>query len=170
MIFFTALCRDALQELRQCSWPPYCYRCPFNRARPECADALNSSGQCRLGMRWPKVEQKFAAQKEKRRTVLPAFVFEPLMQGADHDPITSPALIFNPALRPDALLIGVFHFAHRGHRVRQINNCRMCVAARQDDMHHVERRALFRIVVHIAKARRRYSPIRRPTNPVQCPQ
>ena len=58
---------------------PYCYRCPFNRARPERADARDYR-QCRwqcLG----KLEQKFAAQA-KRGNPYAAFVFEPLMQGA----------------------------------------------------------------------------------------
>ena len=58
---------------------PYCYRCPFNRARPERADARDyrkCKWEC-LG----KVEQKFAARKE-RGDPYAAFVFEPLMQGA----------------------------------------------------------------------------------------
>ena len=58
---------------------PYCYRCPFNRARPERADAREyrkCKWEC-LG----KVEQKFAARK-KRGNPYAAFVFEPLMQGA----------------------------------------------------------------------------------------
>ena len=59
--------------------PPYCYRCPFNRAKPERADARDyrkCSWEC-VG----KVEQKFSAQK-KRGNPYAAFVFEPLMQGA----------------------------------------------------------------------------------------
>ena len=58
---------------------PYCYRCPFNRAKPERADARDYR-QCN----WEcvgKVEKKFAAQK-KRQNPYAAFVFEPLMQGA----------------------------------------------------------------------------------------
>jgi adenosylmethionine-8-amino-7-oxononanoate aminotransferase len=58
---------------------PYCYRCPFNRARPERADARDyrkCNWEC-LG----KVEQKFESQK-KRGNPYAAFVFEPLMQGA----------------------------------------------------------------------------------------
>jgi adenosylmethionine-8-amino-7-oxononanoate aminotransferase len=58
---------------------PYCYRCPFNRAKPERADAREYR-QCN----WEcvgKVEQKFTAQK-KRGNPYAAFVFEPLMQGA----------------------------------------------------------------------------------------
>ncbi len=58
---------------------PYCYRCPFNRARPERADA-RTYRQCH----WEcvgKVEQKFSAQKKKGNPFA-AFVFEPLMQGA----------------------------------------------------------------------------------------
>jgi adenosylmethionine-8-amino-7-oxononanoate aminotransferase len=58
---------------------PYCYRCPFNRAKPERADAREyrkCNWEC-VG----KVEQKFAAQK-KRGNTYAAFVFEPLMQGA----------------------------------------------------------------------------------------
>ncbi len=56
---------------------PYCYRCPFNRAKPERADARNyrkCNWEC-VG----KVEQKFSAQKKNSYA---AFVFEPLMQGA----------------------------------------------------------------------------------------
>jgi len=58
---------------------PYCYRCPFNRARPERADAREyrrCHWEC-LG----QVEQKFSAQK-KRGNPYAAFVFEPLVQGA----------------------------------------------------------------------------------------
>ena len=58
---------------------PYCYRCLFNRAKPERADARD----CRK-CNWEcvgKLEQKFAAQK-KRSNPYAAFIFEPLMQGA----------------------------------------------------------------------------------------
>ena len=58
---------------------PYCYRCPFNRAKPERADARQyrkCHWEC-VGL----VEKKFAAQKKKRNPFA-AFVFEPLMQGA----------------------------------------------------------------------------------------
>ena len=58
---------------------PYCYRCPFNRAKPERADAREYR-KCR----WEcvgTVEQKFAARK-KRGAPYTAFVFEPLVQGA----------------------------------------------------------------------------------------
>ncbi|HEY1717280.1 MAG TPA: adenosylmethionine--8-amino-7-oxononanoate transaminase [Verrucomicrobiae bacterium] len=58
---------------------PYCYRCPFNRARPERADAREyrkCNWEC-VGL----VEKKFAAQKRKGNSYA-AFVFEPLMQGA----------------------------------------------------------------------------------------
>ncbi|HUA67765.1 MAG TPA: adenosylmethionine--8-amino-7-oxononanoate transaminase [Candidatus Saccharimonadales bacterium] len=58
---------------------PYCYRCPFNRAKPERADAREyrkCNWEC-LG----RVEQKFSVQKEKGNPYA-AFAFEPLMQGA----------------------------------------------------------------------------------------
>ena len=58
---------------------PYCYRCPFNRAKPERADARNyrkCNWEC-VG----EVEKKFSAQKKKGNPFA-AFVFEPLMQGA----------------------------------------------------------------------------------------
>jgi adenosylmethionine-8-amino-7-oxononanoate aminotransferase len=58
---------------------PYCYRCPFNRARPERADARDYR-QCR----WEcvtKVERAFAARKRAGGNY-DAFVFEPRMQGA----------------------------------------------------------------------------------------
>src|SRR5256884_1212745 len=58
---------------------PYCYRCPFNRARPERADARDyrrCNWEC-VG----QVEKKFAAQK-KRGNPYAAMVVEPLMQGA----------------------------------------------------------------------------------------
>jgi len=58
---------------------PYCYRCPFNRAKPQRADARDYR-QCN----WEcvgKVEQKFAAQAKKGNPYT-AFAFEPLMQGA----------------------------------------------------------------------------------------
>lgn len=58
---------------------PYCYRCPFNRAKPERADARSyrkCNWEC-LG----KLEQKFAAQKRKGKAYA-GFAFEPLIQGA----------------------------------------------------------------------------------------
>ena len=58
---------------------PYCYRCPFNRAKPEREDARayrKCSWEC-VG----KVEQALTKQK-KRGEPYAAFVFEPLMQGA----------------------------------------------------------------------------------------
>ncbi len=58
---------------------PYCYRCPFNRARPERDDARKHrkcNWEC-VGL----VEQKFSTQKKKGNPYA-AFAFEPLMQGA----------------------------------------------------------------------------------------
>jgi adenosylmethionine---8-amino-7-oxononanoate aminotransferase len=58
---------------------PYCYRCPFNRAKPEREDARKYR-KCN----WEcvsLVEKKFSAQKKKGNPYA-AFVFEPLMQGA----------------------------------------------------------------------------------------
>jgi adenosylmethionine-8-amino-7-oxononanoate aminotransferase len=58
---------------------PYCYRCPFNRARPERGDARDyrkCNWEC-LG----RLEKQFALRK-KRSEPYAAFVFEPLMQGA----------------------------------------------------------------------------------------
>jgi len=58
---------------------PYCYRCPFNRAKPERADAREYR-QCNwecAGL----VEKKFATQGPKGNPYA-AFVFEPLIQGA----------------------------------------------------------------------------------------
>ncbi len=58
---------------------PYCYRCPFNRAKPERADAREyrkCNWEC-VG----QVEQKFSAAKKKGNSYS-AFAFEPLMQGA----------------------------------------------------------------------------------------
>ena len=58
---------------------PFCYRCSFNRAKPERTDARKYR-QCHwecVGL----VEKKFAAQKMKGNPYA-AFVFEPLMQGA----------------------------------------------------------------------------------------
>ncbi len=58
---------------------PYCYRCSFNRAKPERADAREYR-QCN----WEcvsLVEKKFATQTRKGNPYT-AFVFEPLIQGA----------------------------------------------------------------------------------------
>jgi len=58
---------------------PYCYRCPFNRAKPERADAREYR-RCH----WEcvdQVEQKFAAQ-QKHGNPYAALVVEPLIQGA----------------------------------------------------------------------------------------
>jgi adenosylmethionine-8-amino-7-oxononanoate aminotransferase len=58
---------------------PYCYRCPFNRAKPERADARKYR-KCN----WEcvsLVEKNFSTQKKKGNPYA-GFVFEPLMQGA----------------------------------------------------------------------------------------
>ena len=58
---------------------PYCYRCPFNRAQPERADARDyrkCNHECLT-----LVEKKFAARK-KSKNQYTAMVVEPLMQGA----------------------------------------------------------------------------------------
>ncbi len=58
---------------------PYCYRCPFNRAKPERADAREYR-RCR----WEcvdKVEQAFE-RRDKKGKRYAGFVFEPLIQGA----------------------------------------------------------------------------------------
>jgi adenosylmethionine-8-amino-7-oxononanoate aminotransferase len=58
---------------------PYCYRCPFNRARPERADAREYR-KCE----WEcvsLVEKQFSTQQKKGKPYS-AFVVEPLMQGA----------------------------------------------------------------------------------------
>ena len=58
---------------------PYCYRCPFNRARPERADARDYR-RCH----WEcvgKLEEKLDARSRRGRSYA-AFVFEPLVQGA----------------------------------------------------------------------------------------
>ena len=58
---------------------PYCYRCPFNRAKPERADAREyrkCNWEC-VGL----VEKKFTAQERKGNSYA-VFVFEPLMQGS----------------------------------------------------------------------------------------
>ena len=58
---------------------PYCYRCPFNRAQPERADARDYR-VCR----WEcigQVERRFAARRKSGRPYA-AMVFEPLVQGA----------------------------------------------------------------------------------------
>jgi adenosylmethionine-8-amino-7-oxononanoate aminotransferase len=58
---------------------PYCYRCPFNRAKPERADARDCR-QCH----WEcldQVEMRFHAAKRKGNPYA-GFVFEPLIQGA----------------------------------------------------------------------------------------
>jgi adenosylmethionine-8-amino-7-oxononanoate aminotransferase len=58
---------------------PYCYRCPFNRARPERADAREYR-KCH----WEcvsLVEKKFTIQ-QKKGNPYSAMIVEPLMQGA----------------------------------------------------------------------------------------
>lgn len=58
---------------------PYCYRCPFNRAAPERADARHYR-QCQ----WEcvgKVEEKFVEQQRQGQPYT-ALVVEPLLQGA----------------------------------------------------------------------------------------
>jgi adenosylmethionine-8-amino-7-oxononanoate aminotransferase len=58
---------------------PYCYRCPFNRAKPERADAREyrkCNWEC-VG----QAEYRFSVQK-KNENPYAAFVFEPAVQGA----------------------------------------------------------------------------------------
>jgi adenosylmethionine-8-amino-7-oxononanoate aminotransferase len=58
---------------------PYCYRCPFNRAKPERRDAreyVKCKREC-----VSLVEAKFAQQR-KRKNPYAALVIEPLIQGA----------------------------------------------------------------------------------------
>jgi adenosylmethionine-8-amino-7-oxononanoate aminotransferase len=58
---------------------PYCYRCPFNRAKPQRADAREyrkCNHEC-IGL----VEKKFASAKRKGNSYS-AMLIEPLMQGA----------------------------------------------------------------------------------------
>ncbi len=58
---------------------PYCYRCPFNQAKPDRLDARKYR-QCH----WEcvgRIEQKFSRQKRLGNPYA-GFVFEPLMQGA----------------------------------------------------------------------------------------
>lgn len=58
---------------------PYCYRCPFNRAKPERGDARDyrkCNWEC-VGV----VEKKLVAQ-QRRGNPYAALTFEPLMQGA----------------------------------------------------------------------------------------
>lgn len=58
---------------------PYCYRCPFNRAKPERTDAR----ACRK-CQWECLDQLEGAFRRQRTRSNPyaAFVFEPLLQGA----------------------------------------------------------------------------------------
>jgi len=59
---------------------PYCYRCPYNRAKPERADARTyrkCSEEC-----LDQLESTFVAHKKKHRQPYAGFVFEPLIQGA----------------------------------------------------------------------------------------
>jgi adenosylmethionine-8-amino-7-oxononanoate aminotransferase len=58
---------------------PYCYRCPFNRARPERADA-RVYRRCR----WECVDkfEEACTRQAKRGAPYAGFVFEPLLQGA----------------------------------------------------------------------------------------
>ena len=59
---------------------PYCYRCPFNRAKPERADA-RSYRKCH----WEcvdKVAQKFQQRRRLKKHSYAGMIVEPLMQGA----------------------------------------------------------------------------------------
>jgi adenosylmethionine---8-amino-7-oxononanoate aminotransferase len=58
---------------------PYCYRCPFNRAKPERRDARESV-KCKREC-VSLVEMKLAQQR-RRKSPYAAFVIEPLIQGA----------------------------------------------------------------------------------------
>ncbi len=59
---------------------PYCYRCPYNRAKPERADARlyrKCNEEC-LG----DLERVFLKRRGRNRAPYAGFVFEPLIQGA----------------------------------------------------------------------------------------
>lgn len=56
---------------------PYCYRCPFNRAKPERADARDYR-QCR----WQCLQSLERRLHSRKKPGYAAFVFEPRMQGA----------------------------------------------------------------------------------------
>ncbi len=58
---------------------PYCYRCPFNRAKPERADAREYR---RCNEECVSAVAKAFEKQTKRGESYAAFVFEPLMQGA----------------------------------------------------------------------------------------
>jgi adenosylmethionine-8-amino-7-oxononanoate aminotransferase len=61
------------------AFTPFCYRCPFNRARPERADARawrKCNWECTASF------EKQVAARAKKGNPYAAFVFEPLMQGA----------------------------------------------------------------------------------------
>jgi adenosylmethionine-8-amino-7-oxononanoate aminotransferase len=58
---------------------PYCYRCPYNKAKPERADARDYR-RCQWECLRP-LEQKLSQAKRKGQ-LYAGFVFEPLMQGA----------------------------------------------------------------------------------------
>ena len=58
---------------------PYCYRCPFNKAKPERDDARDTR-KCNLEC-VDKVEQQFA-KREKRGSQYAAMLIEPGMQGS----------------------------------------------------------------------------------------
>src|SRR2546430_4286741 len=45
--------------------------------------------------------------------------------------------ILNSSLRHHALLVGMLHLAHFGDGIRQLDNCRMRIPPRQDNMHHL---------------------------------
>lgn len=58
---------------------PYCYRCPFNRAQPERADAREYR---RCGWECVGQVERRLARQTKRGAPYAGFVFEPLLQGA----------------------------------------------------------------------------------------
>lgn len=58
---------------------PYCYRCPFNRARPENADARTYR---KCGWECLDKVERAVKRQHKRGEPFAGFVFEPLMQGA----------------------------------------------------------------------------------------
>jgi adenosylmethionine-8-amino-7-oxononanoate aminotransferase len=63
----------------ECVPSPYCYRCPFNRARPERADARayrSCNWECTLAV------EQILARNRKRGHPIAAMVIEPRVQGA----------------------------------------------------------------------------------------
>src|SRR6478672_4437531 len=93
---------------------------------------VSSSPACRLNQ---AIKSSLALG---RWSLAKAFVLRSGEFANDQGPMTNDGLsVLDPFLRHDTLFIGVLDLAHLGHRVGDLDNCRMGIPPGQDNVHHL---------------------------------